>query len=47
MLISLRRGGRKEFNKKRLVQADVGSRGSVDKATQLEKSVNRKCDDGW
>jgi hypothetical protein len=42
MLISLRRGGRKEFNKKRLVQADVGSRGSVDKATQLDMSAHRE-----
>jgi hypothetical protein len=47
MLISLRRGGRKEFNRKRLVQADVGRRGSVHRATQLDESVNRKYDDGW
>jgi hypothetical protein len=47
MLISLMRRGKKEFNKKRLVQADVGSRDSVDKATQLDLSVKEKCDGGW
>jgi hypothetical protein len=46
MLISLRRGGRKEFNKNRLVRVDIGRRGSVHIATQLDKSatVNRTMD---